>query len=134
MLRAAGRVRHLRRIDHARRHQVFMGVGRCTVAEVVVRILADLVDDDRPFGAGVGNNLAKGFFAGALHDGYPDLLVAATLKLARACAARSSATPPPGTMPSSTGRADFDHRHAAGDFDRESGERLAFYFVRYRRT
>jgi len=66
-----GRARHFRRIDHARHHQVFIVA---VVAEVVVRILAGLVDDDRAFGAGVGDNLAKGLFASALHDGHADLL------------------------------------------------------------
>jgi len=33
------------------------------VPDYVVCILADLVDDDRAFGAGVGNDLAKGLFA-----------------------------------------------------------------------
>ena len=75
-----GRASHLGRIDDAGRYQVFVGIGGGIVAEVGVVVGADLIHDDGAFGAGVGDDLANRLFAGALHDGDADLLVAIHLE------------------------------------------------------
>src|SRR5262249_55934826 len=40
-------------------------------------------DHDGAFGAGVGDNLAEGLFAGALHNGHADLLIAIRLEIGK---------------------------------------------------
>ena len=66
-------------------------------------VLADLLDHDGAFGAGVDHDLAHRLFAGALarcrRRSARRLPASAS---ASALDARSRATPPPGTMPSST--------------------------------
>ena len=66
--------------------------------------LPDLLDDaHRAFAPGIVRNLAQGLFQGAPDDGDADLQVAFDLSLSRVLwQRRSRATPPPGTMPSST--------------------------------
>src|ERR1039458_4846373 len=56
-----------------------ISIGLRIVAEVGVLVLANLIDDDGAFRAGVGNDLPDGLFAGALHDGDADLLVSLDL-------------------------------------------------------
>ena len=67
--------RHFRRVNHARRDQIFKFFGRRVEAEVFVVFGADFFDDDRAFFTGVAGNLAKRFFDGALDDVDADLLV-----------------------------------------------------------
>ncbi len=65
--------------------------------------MADLVDDDGAFFARVRGDLAHGRLEGATDDLHAHLLVgAADAQLSSASMQRTSATPPPGTMPSST--------------------------------
>ena len=76
--------------------------GLGVVAEVVLLRLADAADDDGTFFAGVADDLTQGLFESAAHDVAADLLVAFQLQGFDGSPQRSSATPPPGTMPSST--------------------------------
>src|ERR1019366_1389600 len=116
-------------------------------AEVGVLVGADLVHDDGAFGAGVGDDLAEGLFAGALHDADADLLVAIHLEgdqglgcaQQRDAAARNDAIPNRGAGGMQGifhagllflhfglgGRADLDHRDAAGELRQTFLELLA---------
>ncbi len=97
------RTGHLGRIDDAGLHQILI-TARCGVEAVVgVVVRANLLDDDRAFVTGIADDLANRLFAGARDDVDANLLVAFALEVVQSTsAARSSATPPPGTMPSST--------------------------------
>ena len=92
----------LGRVDDAGLHQVFEFFGRRIETEGTLAV-ADLVDDDGAFPAGVGRDPACRILDRLLDDPDADLLfLAAPRRLSSAAEARISATPPPGTTPSST--------------------------------
>src|SRR5215204_5897863 len=62
------RARHLRRVDDARAHEVFIRVRERVVAEVLVLRATDLLDDDRAFTARVLHDHAERLLDGATHD------------------------------------------------------------------
>ena len=70
------RARHLRRIDHASLHEIFVRVGQRVVAEVLFLRRADLLDDDGAFTTRVLHDYAERLFDRATHDIHTDLLVA----------------------------------------------------------
>ena len=94
----------LGRVDDAGLDQVLVLVGAGVVAEVGVLVLQDLADDNRAFFAGVADDLAQRLLDGATDDVCTDLLVTSRVltSSSTSLAARMRATPPPGTMPSST--------------------------------
>ena len=64
--------------------------------------MRDLLHHHGAFVAGVGGDEAQGFFERPLIDVDADLLVAVGLELVERGDRATCATPPPGTMPSST--------------------------------
>ena len=84
-------------------HHVDVLVGLGVEAEGWPTRLQHLADHDRAFDAGVLGDLADRGLQRAAHDGDAGfLVVVVALEAVQALAAFSSATPPPGTMPSST--------------------------------
>ena len=72
---------HLLGIDDTRLDQVLVLLGGGVVAVVLVRVAADVLNDDRAVLAGVGRDLADRGFEGAADDHRADLLVAGQLHL-----------------------------------------------------
>src|SRR5271166_3017930 len=138
---------HLRRIDHARFHQVFK-LHRSSV-EAVVRVVVatNLLDDDGAFVTGIADNLANRLFAGARDDVDANLLVAFALQVLqhqRRTQQRHAAAGNDAFLNRRArgmqsildtglllfhlglgGRADFDHRDAAGELRQTFLELLA---------
>ena len=69
------RARYLRRIDDARFDEVFVIFGRGVEAEALVLVVANLLDYDRAFLAGVLHDLTQRLFERASNDVDADLLV-----------------------------------------------------------
>ena len=98
------RAGYLGGVDDAGLHQIFVDIRCGVVAVVRVLALVDFADNHRAFFAGVADDLAEGLFEGAADDLGTDLLVAfqGLDEGIDVIVVRTRATPPPGTMPSST--------------------------------
>src|SRR5215471_18529056 len=93
----------LGRIDNPGRHHVLVVAQLCVITEIRVAPVGQLTDDDRPVSAGVFRNLTNRQLEGLADDPDPTFWsLFAGLRPSRTLLAKSNATPPPATTPSST--------------------------------